>query len=269
MTDFDGWIVREFGQKESERTALLLPGALSSHVFFEDVAAASALDTVRMVATTLPGYAGTPVPADDRIETYASQAGRLAATVGANIVVGHSLGANVALEMAAAHHFSGPLVLISPTFSRQDESIAPRVLDKLSRVLGPLPYSLVLKLIGGMIKGSVPENRHAALAAEFKKNDARSVRRLTHTLMRYYDSHGNLVPRLCDSGSRAWVVFGEKDEIKLQAEERRQLEACPHVTLVTIQGAGHFSLNTNPDRIAELMLAAFAAAREKRSGRLR
>jgi hypothetical protein len=78
--------------------------------------------------------------------------------------------------MAATRDFSGPLVLISPSFSRKDESIAPRALDKLSRVFGHLPYSLVLKLIGGMIKGAVPEKRQAALAAEFKKNDPRSLR---------------------------------------------------------------------------------------------
>ena len=263
MDNLDGWVVRGFGPKESERTALFLPGALASHVFIEDVAAAPELETVRLVATTLPGYAGTPAPADDRVEAYASQAGKLAATVGADIVVGHSLGANVAIEMAAARDFSGPLVLISPSFSREDESIVPRALDKLSRVLGHLPYSLVLKLIGGMLKGGVPENRQAALTAELKKNDPRSLRRLTHSVMRYYDSHGNLAPRLCDSGSRAWVVFGEKDDVKLQAEERRQLEACPQVTLVTIEGTGHFSLNTHPDRIAELMLDAFSAVQQR------
>src|SRR5262245_56221078 len=165
--------------------------------------------------------------------------------------------------MAAAHEFSGPLVLISPSFSRKDESIVPRALDRLSRVLGHLPYSLVLKLAGGIIKGSVPEDREAALVAELKKNDPRFVRRATHSVMRYYDSHGNLAPRLCDSGSRAWVVFGEKDDIKLQPDERRQLEGCPRVTLVTIEGTGHFSLNTHPDRIVGLMLDAFSAADER------
>ena len=40
MDNLDGWVVREFGPKESERTALFLPGALASHVFIEDVAAA-------------------------------------------------------------------------------------------------------------------------------------------------------------------------------------------------------------------------------------
>jgi pimeloyl-ACP methyl ester carboxylesterase len=262
MDQIDGWVVHEFGPKDAAQTALFLPGALASYAFIEDVAAVPKLADVRLVATTLPGFGRTPPLSDDRVETYASQAGKLAATVGADIVVGHSLGANVAIEMAAAHDFSGPLVLISPSFSRKDESIAPRVLDKLSIVLGHLPYTLVLKLIGPMTKGSIPPQRHAALAAELENNDARFVRRNTHAIMRYYDHYGNLAGRLCDSGSRAWVVFGEKDDVKLQSEERRQLEACPKVSLVTIEGTGHFSLNTHPERIADLMLAALAAVRE-------
>jgi hypothetical protein len=40
-------------------------------------------------------------------------------------VVGHSPGANVAIEMLAAGHFSGPLVLLAPSFSREDESKFP------------------------------------------------------------------------------------------------------------------------------------------------
>jgi pimeloyl-ACP methyl ester carboxylesterase len=258
MDHVDGWVVRDFGPRDPDRTALFLPGALASHVFIEDVAAVPALGRVRIVGTTLPGYAGTPAPADDRIETYANQAGTLAASVGADIVVGHSLGANVAMEMALAHDFSGPLVLISPTFSRKDESIAPRTLDKLSRVLGHLPYSLALKMMGKMSIGDIPEKRRAALAAELENNDARFLRRATHSVMRYYDSRGNLAPRLCGSGSRAWVVFGETDDVKLRPQERRQLESCPQVTLETIQGTGHFSLNTHPERIASLMLDAFS-----------
>ncbi len=116
----------------------------------------------------VPGYAGTPAPADDSVENYAREAGRLAAAIHADVVVGHSVGANIALEMASTHEFSGPLVLISPSFSRKDESIAPRVMDRLATLLVHLPFTLVLKLIGKMVKGELPDHRHAALAAELE-----------------------------------------------------------------------------------------------------
>jgi pimeloyl-ACP methyl ester carboxylesterase len=254
-----GWDVREL-RAGNRGTVLMLPGALASDVFYEDVAAAPALAGWRGGATPLPGYAGTPPPDDDSIEAYARGAGELAAELGASVVVGHSLGANVALEMAAASGFTGALVLISPSFSRRDESIVPRVLDRLAGVLGHLPYALVLRLIGGMLKGAVPANRVSALAAELRRNDARFVRRNTRTYLRYQDRHGDLAHRLCDAAVPAWVVFGEHDDIKLQAAERRRLEACPHVTLVTIPGTGHFSLNTHPTQIGDLIGAAEYAA---------
>jgi pimeloyl-ACP methyl ester carboxylesterase len=253
-----GWELREL-RAGGRDTVLMLPGALASHVFFEDLAAEPGLDGLRVVAATLPGYAGTRPPDDDSIEAYARGACALAADVGAGVVAGHSLGANVALEMAASGGFRGPLVLISPSFSRRDESLVPRVLDRLATVFGHLPYALVLRLIGGMLKGAVPAHRVPALAAELRRNDPRFVRRNTRTFMRYYDRHPSLPQGLCDSGVPSWVVFGEHDDVKLQAAERRVLEACPHVTLITIPETGHFSANTHPARIADLIIAATAA----------
>ena len=58
--------------------------------------------------------------------------------------------------MAAAGEFSGPLVLLSPTFSRRDESIFPRVLDRLGRVLGNLPFAVMFKIIGPAMRAACP-----------------------------------------------------------------------------------------------------------------
>jgi pimeloyl-ACP methyl ester carboxylesterase len=115
-------------------------------------------------------------------------------------------------------------------------------------------------MIGGMLKGGVPDNRVEVLAAELHKNDPRFVRRNMHSVLRYYDRHGTLVPRLCRSGLRAWVVFGENDDIRLQDAQRHELQSCPRIDLVTIPGTGHFTLNTHPGRIAELILEAISAA---------
>jgi hypothetical protein len=45
------------------------------------------------------------------------------------------MGANVALEMAGSGAFTGPVVLLAAAFSRSDEAIFLRVLDRLGRVL--------------------------------------------------------------------------------------------------------------------------------------
>ena len=257
----EGWKLREFGPASGDHVVLLLPGALCTAAFYDDVLAVPKLSaaSIRFVAATLPGHGGTEPPDDLSLENYARLASKLAADFRCDGVVGHSLGANVALEMAAAGHFSGPLVLLSPSFSRTDESKFPRALDRMSIALGHLPYTAMLKVIGPAMKGSLPPERRDALIAELKRNDPRFLRRQTRRYLEYLDRHGSLVSRLCDSGVRAWVVFGARDDIGLTDNERRALEACPHVTLITIPDAGHFTLNEEPDRIAELIVGMLSA----------
>lgn len=259
--DRDGWELRESGPAGADHTVLLLAGALCTVAFFEDLMAEPSLTeaSVRLVAATLPGFGRTQPPDDLSMESYASLAGRLAADLGCDAVLGHSLGANVALEMAAAGAFSGPLILLSPSFSRKDESKFPRTLDHLARVFGHLPYAAMFKLIGPAMKSSLPANRRDELIAALKSNDPRFVRQETRRYLEYLDRHGSLVPRLCDAGVTARVVFGEHDDIRLADEERRELEACPRTTVITIGGAGHFTMNQEPRRIADLILEAVPA----------
>ena len=256
-----GWNLSESGPADAAHTVLLLPGALCTAAFCEDLMAESRLRdaSIRLVATTVPGFGGTAPPGDLTMENYARLGGKLAADLGGDLVVGHSLGANIAIEMAATGAFSGPLVLLSPSFSRKDESIFPRVLDRLGRVLGSLPYAAMFKVIGPAFGGSLPPDRRDALVAELKKNDPAFVRRQTREYLGYLDRHTTLVPRLCDAGVEAHVVFGEKDDVGLADEERRALEQCPRTTLTTIAGAGHFTMNQEPGRIAEVVLEALPA----------
>ena len=262
-----GWVLHEVGPADAVHGVLLLPGALAGWVFYEDLLAEPVIreSGIRFVATTIPGFAGTPPPADVSMESYSSVASRLAADLSCDVVVGHSLGANVALEMVSAGEFSGPVVLLSPSFSRKDESIFPRALDRLSRVFGHLPYSLMLRLVGPAFGSSLPPASRELLVSELKKNDPRFVRAQTRAYLAYLDRHGSLAKRFCDTGVRAWVVFGEKDDIRLAPAERELLTAATDVTLVEIAGARHFALNTTPDEIAAIVLEAVRHARPQGS----
>ena len=124
--EHDGWDIQVSGPANAERSVLMLPGGLCTHVFYEDLMMQDALAGVRLIAATLPGHGGTAHPADLSLENYAAMASKLAADLGCDVIVGHSMGANVALEMAGSGEFRGPLVLLAPSFSRKDESIVPR-----------------------------------------------------------------------------------------------------------------------------------------------
>jgi pimeloyl-ACP methyl ester carboxylesterase len=256
-----GWLLYESGPEVAEHTVLLLPGALCSAAFYDDLIAEPSLRraSIRFAATTLPGFGGTEPLDDVSIENYARVAGSLAADLGCEAVVGHSLGANVALEMVASSAFKGPVVLLSPSLSREDESKFPRALDVLSRVLGHLPYSLMLRLIGPAMKSSLPPARRDALIAELRNNAPRFLRRQTRRYLAYLDRHGSLASRLGDADVPTRIVFGERDDVGITDDERKALAEYPHVRIFEIANAGHFTLNEQPGQIAELVLDAMGS----------
>jgi Alpha/beta hydrolase family len=137
----NGWIIREQGPRDARHAVLLLPGGLCSSVWYEDLLAEPALAeaSLRFLATTLPGFAGTPPLGDATFESWVKHAAHLAADLSCDVIVGHSLGANVALEIVATKTFAGSVVLISPALSREDEAKFLRGLDGASVVFGHLP----------------------------------------------------------------------------------------------------------------------------------
>jgi pimeloyl-ACP methyl ester carboxylesterase len=99
------WELRESGPVDADRTVLLLPGGLNRARSYEELMAQPALARVRLVAVTLPGHGGTPPPGDFSIENYARLVAELAVEIEADVVVGFSMGASVALEMVASGAF--------------------------------------------------------------------------------------------------------------------------------------------------------------------
>ena len=260
-----GWVLREAGPEGAPHTVLLLPGALATPAFYDDLLAQPTIRDapIRFIATTLPGFGGTAAPDDVSMESYTKLASRLVGDLSCDVIVGHSLGANVAIELASTGGFTGPLVLLSPSFSRKDESKFPRTLDRLSGVFGHLPYSLMLKVIGPAMKSGLPPARREVLTNELKKNQPRFLRDQTHEYLAYLDRHGSLAKRFCDAATQAWVVYGERDDIGITPDERALLEAAPGIRLVEIADAGHFTLNQKPDEIAGLVLQAVTSAKAR------
>ncbi len=217
-----GWVLHESGPESADRIVLLLPGALCTAAFYNDLLAEPSMSKapIRFVATTVPGFGGTAPPADMSTSGRATRSSPeswpriLAATLS-------SAAASVPTRNRdGVRRSRGRLVLLSPSFSRSDESRVPRALDRLSRVLGHLPYSLMLKIIGPAMKSGLPPTRREALIAELKKNDPHFVRRQTHLYLEYLDRHGSLAPRFADSGVPAWVVLRRSDDVGITNDER-------------------------------------------------
>ena len=242
-------------------TVLLLPGGWCSAVFYQELMAESALAGVRLVAVTLPGNAGTPAPDDLSIENYARLTATLAEQLSCTVVVGHSTGATVALEMVGSGAFTGPVVLLAASFSRLDEATIVRVLDRLAVALGNIPFRLMRAMMRFAVKGSpLPDLRLAELVAELQKNDPGFMRRGMHRYLHYLDQHGSVAGRLAAAGVPAWVVHGESGDGGITDDERRTLQAYPWIRIVTIPGNSFFTPNEEPALVAGLVVDALRAA---------
>ncbi|MER6960249.1 alpha/beta hydrolase [Streptomyces sp. NPDC000618] len=256
------WDVRRAGAADASHRVLMIPGALCTTEFYADVMAEPAVAGLGMVAATQPGFGWTEAPANLSMESYARLMADFAAEAGCDAVVGHSLGANVAIEMAALGLFKGPLVLLSPTFSRGDEERFLTVLNSLGRVpvLGTVAWKALLTLLPRAVKRELPPHRAEALAAVMGGHDPAVCRQIVRGYYAYLDRYPSLVPRLCEAGVPAWVVRGDRDAIGLTDAERRGLEACPGVRMVTVSDAGHLLLVDQPAAVAEVIAEAAMAS---------
>jgi pimeloyl-ACP methyl ester carboxylesterase len=184
------------------------------------------------------------------------------AKTGADVVVGFSMGANVALEMAEKKLFAGPMVLLGISLSLRDESALFVNAVRVSKVLGDLPLALMKRAAGSMVKGiSVPPERRAELAADFRRTTTLDMRLGLREYLTWLESGEDHAAMLCQSGVPAWVVHAEKGDGGLTDEERSTLEACPSVKVVTIPGSVFFLPNEVPEQIAAVINEAVAAVK--------
>jgi pimeloyl-ACP methyl ester carboxylesterase len=88
----NGRIMRTGGPDGAAHKVLCLPGGLCTAAFFDDLFAEPAIaeGEVRLIATTLPGFGGVPLPAgfDATVESHAE----LAAILAADLAVMHRIG---------------------------------------------------------------------------------------------------------------------------------------------------------------------------------
>jgi pimeloyl-ACP methyl ester carboxylesterase len=228
---------------------------------FKEVMAQPALAATRTVAITLPGHSGSQPLTDFRTETYASAVADLASEISADVIVGFSMGAMVACEMAASGAFKGPIVLLGSSLTVDDEPAVLRMLIRLTAVLGTLPAAALKAGASSMVKKvPVSSERRAELVEDLKRNDPSHLRKVLRGYLDWLRDGDGRAERLCSSNLPVWVVHAEKGDGGLTAHERQVLETCARTTLVTLPGEAFLLPVELPERIAELTVEALAPA---------
>ncbi|MEV0457748.1 alpha/beta fold hydrolase [Catellatospora methionotrophica] len=255
-----GWAIIENAPDTVRHRVLLLPGLFCTAEFYTAMLADPALADAGVLAMAAdpPGFAGRPVPPgfDYSMERYAAMVEDFAAQEAVGLIVGHSYFANVGIEIAARGRYPGRLLLLSPSFSRDDEEHDLISLDEAGHVpvLGTLVWLGIDPTLKKGMRDRLPSDRFTELFAQMKRNPHAANRHLVAGFFDHLRRHGELASRLAGTDNVVWVGRGDRDEVGFTAQEQATIEAAPHVTLKTIPGAAHFSITDEPHEVDELIL---------------
>lgn len=214
---------------------------------------------VRAFAPDMPGHGDTPLMGSVQMRQLAERAVRFARARGLSrfVLVGHSMGGNVAAELALAHpELIERLVLADPATQPQDMPAYTR------SYLGPLggwaalrtsmalarPLDLVARYVphdhgGGLVR---PALRRVAYMAQ---HDADALRALLDGL--FANPIGG---RLAHIQVPTLVVSGEYDPLVPQPLSRQVAQAIPGAQYHVIRGAAHNPMDERPQEFAQILL---------------
>jgi pimeloyl-ACP methyl ester carboxylesterase len=212
---------------------VLVHGIISSRYLLPTVRELAGV--TRVLVPDLPGFGNDDPP--DRLPHFADHADAVAAAIdawhgGGPTVLGHSLGAEVVVELARRHpSLVGRAVLVGPT----GDPTAAGVLGMWARwmasaVAEPLSFNLLTL---------------AELATLGPTRMARLVRRS------FTDP---VEPKLGDLRCPTLLVRGERDRVAPGAWLDRMASRVRDAAAVTVADAGHTLVYTHPRRLADLVL---------------
>lgn len=257
----DGWLLVEEGPEDVKFRVLMLPGLQGSDLVFSKLMSEASLDNagVHLIAGNPPGFKGLVVPVgfDFSVESYAVLVEALAAAEKIDLIVGHSFSGNVLIEVAARGHYTGKLMIISPSLDRDAESKDLRNLDAMSRK--PLLSGFFWWLTYVMMKSAFApyfddQELLAAIVVDAKKIPRSVGRRVLIGFFDHIDAYGNLAERLITTRIPVCYVRGDKDDIGFTAAHRTVIEACELAKVCEVPDARHFAMTDNPAEVANLII---------------
>ncbi len=218
-----------------------------------------------VVAWTMPGYGASPALPEMTFASLADAAVRLLDRLELDraVVVGHSMGGMVALEMTASHgdRVAG-LVLACTTaaFGPSGSDFAEKFLGARLKPLdeGKTPADLAPALVAAMIGETAPPGAREAAAAAMARIAPDAYRAALHCLVTF-DRRDALATIACPT----LALAGSEDKTAPAEVMERMASRIPGGSYACLDGAGHIANQEAPDAFNAAIdgfLAALEAA---------
>lgn len=220
-------------------TALLLVHAFPFDASMWDVQTASLRGQVEtVIAPSLPGFGGTPVPAaqptmDDYADALAAHLDR--AGIGRAVVAGLSMGGYVALSLWRRHRRRVAGLLLADTRAEADDAAGRERRMKTADLVRQRGTGALLLQPPPWLRDS--SEHWGAVKAIVSRQPAEAVAQGSIAMAGRADSTADL-PGIDVPAS---VVVGADDALTPPALSRAMAAAIPGATLTVIPGAGHLA----------------------------
>jgi pimeloyl-ACP methyl ester carboxylesterase len=227
----------------------------------------------RALAPDMPGHGGSPLHGSMSMSLLAARIARFCAArrLERIVLVGHSMGGNVALELALARpDLVERLVLVDPAV--QPTEMPPFTRSYLDQTYGwaalrtSMAFARHISLVGQFVphahQGGIvlPALRRATYLA---RHDADALRVLLDGLFA-----NPIGPRLAELRAPALVISGEFDPLVPPALSRRVAEAIPGARYAVVRRAAHNPMDERPREFNAILLdfLGLSSANEETNG---
>ncbi|MBI2692565.1 MAG: alpha/beta hydrolase [Solirubrobacterales bacterium] len=222
------------------------------------------LDGVTTLAANPPGFAQNAPPPGLTYATteYAELIERLAAAERIDMLAGHSLSANILIEVAARNNFTGPIVLLDPCLRFRNEYRSVRLLRRLERVppLAKRAYAATTKSFPESMKGLIRPERLDEIVTDMQKTPPEQNRAVINGYFDHLEQYGTLAARLADARGEIHYVRGDAESIGFDREDIEKIVAQENVTTHAVTNSDHFTMLDNPKEVSEILVAALDLA---------
>ena len=220
---------------------------------------------VHVYAPDMPGHGGTPLHGSVRMAQIAARVERFCAAreLDSIMLVGHSMGGNIALELALARpDLVRRLVLSDP--AADPPGMPPFTRSYLDRRRGwvALRASMALARPLSLVGDRVPHAHRGGIVlpalrrvAYMSRHDAEALRALLDGLFA-----NPIGPRLAEVRQPTLVISGEFDPLVPPALSRRVAETIPGARYVVIRGAAHTPMDERPHEFARVVIEFLGVA---------
>lgn len=247
-----------FERGSGNNRVLLLPGGFCTAMTYVDLVAE--IDGVTTLAANPPGFAENAPPAGFTYATteYAELIERLAGAERIDLLAGHSLSANILIEVAARNNFTGPIVLLDPCLRFRNEYRSVRLLRRLERVppLAKRAYAATTKSFPETMKGLIRPERLDQIVTDMQKTPPEQNRAVINGYFDHLEQYGTLAARLADARGEIHYVRGDAESIGFDREDIQKIVAQENVTTHAVTNSDHFTMLDNPKEVSEILVAA-------------